>query len=354
MNPPGPPPRAGRTSAGGAGAGLALAAAGLVALLVVGGLAKVLRAPTATTPSAQATAAESADTAQRFLTSARESLAAKDYELAALQLQKAIEELRTAGASAAEIDAAKLMLARARFREGKLEQAHELCAELAAGAKKAEARALGGEIRKALRQQAEATLASGRSDLSAGRLSRALEKARKAEKVMTTYQGSPDQIARARALLTSARKAEGGLGLAPPRSAPRGMRRTVVTQSNGSGERVVRTRPRGGQSYPQYRPPEPTPFETEDMRGGGQMVLPANSPMAQAMRRARRPAPAAGQTAPSAEEAPAQEGAPEAAPPASSPGPAASSSSSSSYRRQRAGSADVLPSYNAQGGGSVY
>jgi hypothetical protein len=322
----------------------------------------------AASPKTPAAAAQSEETAQRFLASAQQSVTAQDYELAALQFHKAVEELQAANASANEIDQVKLKLAGARLREGKLELAYAVCGELLGGTQKAQARALGGEIRKAFRKEGEALLASGRQDLQAGRLTPALEKARQAEKIMISYNGSADQINRARALLASARKVEGGLGLSRTRSkAPQQVGNDVERRQPAGGRRAASS---GASAYPQYRAPQSESRGEGEVLAGSQsrsrqtsqasaQSMPTDSPMERAMRGGRRPASTSQQSQPQQAEG---EAAPESAPqeegqqqsggysaPVSFP-----TGSHGSSRRSRAGSTDVLPTYSSQGGGSAY
>ena len=330
----------------------------LLSLTAVGKMA--MDSSTSPTVSPTATTAESADTAQRFLVSAKASLQAKDYELAVSQLKKAVDELENSGAAESEVAAARMLLAQALYKQGKGQEAHDVLAKLAGGSLKADAERLCKEVDKSLRKRAETLLAQGAASLQAGSLNEALEAARQAEKMMSRYGGSPDQINRARALLARAEKADGARGLARtpsqavsyqpevqpahnvqvPQPYPRHRRPAPNRQPTGSLD--------SGQNFPQARP-RPQPQE----------VTPDSLPMANAMRGRRpggRPTP---QSAPSGqaprEMPPEAQGGPEAGPGQPQQPPSGYSSSSSSSRRSRRGSDGVLPGYDTQdSGGSAY
>jgi hypothetical protein len=331
---------------------MAVAAAGAVFVLGLLAVAPDLREILSAAPPAEARQPidESAESAERFLASAQQSLAAGDYELAALQLQKAVQELESAGASAARIDPVLLMLAEARVQDGELAAAQELCQRLAGGSLKAEASSLNLRIEKAQRQKAQDLLASGRQDLRAGRLTPAMQKAREVEKIFRSSGGSAEQISKARSLLADAQRIEAGKGLQRPRQPVPDGAVGLTPERRARQRRVRRHLDPGGYS-------EPAPPPPRDRSGDlpPRLIL-QDTPMADALRRGRRPqapAPVEGGGGEIPSEAPPQ-GLPSEA--SAAPGPALPPSAplNAESRRGRAGSQDVLPTYNSQGGGSVY
>ena len=336
---------------------VAVLSAGIV-LLSLTAVGKMARdSSTSPTVSPTATTAESADTAQRFLVSAKASLQAKDYELAVSQLKKAVDELENSGAAESEVAAARMLLAQALYKQGKGQDAHDVLAKLAGGSLKADAARLSKEVDKSLRIQAETLLAQGTASLQAGNLNEALETAREAEKMMSRYGGSPDQINRARALLARAEKADGARGLAATPSQDVTYQPEVYQPAHNvrqpqpyprhrrsASNRRATGRLDSGQDFPQARP-RPQPEE----------VTPESLPMANAMR-GRRHAKRRMPQEQAPQEMPYEtQGEPEAGPGQPQQPPSGNSSSSNSSRRSRRGSDGVLPGYDTQdNGGSAY
>lgn len=332
----------------------------LVCLLAFG---KVVKDSMDESPvSAVTPASQTGGDAERFLLGAKGSMEAKDYELAASQLKKAIQELETSGAAETEIAAANVLLAQALLQQGKAAEAKALLAE--AGGDSEQARKLSAQVEKTLRQQAESLMAQSETDLRAGNIVDALEGARAAEKLMRSSGGSPEQVQRAKSLLARAMKADAARGLPrtaqaapevevqnpPPLGAElRRPRRTVTVYPPRPRarveERVARVSPEPG--FPKAR-----------QRREQEQLDPNSLPMAAAMRGRRRgtsgpaqipqaPLPQEPQTYPQQQP---EAGQPQA--PAQGQGGYVPEQSS---RRSRRGSDDVLPGYNSgQGGGSVY
>jgi hypothetical protein len=303
---------------------------------------------------ALSTGSDSSETARLFLASAEASMDSHDYELAASQLKKAVQELDAAGAPEIEIHAAMLLLARATFAEGKLVRAEDLCAQLDEGGMKVEAAQLSAQIQKELRKEALSSLVSARDDLKAGRLTPALQKARNAQAMLAKYGGSPEQVRAAKALIARAERAAAGLGIDRPR------RRPPAAAAQTEVRRPL-ARPRLPNGYPRSRPAQPPAVPQASVsRPGSPDVSPASLPMATVMRGQRRQSTSqsGAQTNPGGQPPSNPEG---PTPPQEGPGqPSAGAArvpvrpAASDTRRSRAGSNDVLPTYNSQGGGSAY
>ena len=328
-----------------------------VLLLSVTAAGQVFRRPAATPTviSTPPSPAENASTAQLFLDSAKKSLAARDYELAASQIEKAVQELEASAASEIELGQARLALARALQGKGDIEEALEVCQDVVSGELKKEKTALVSELKKALRKGAQGLLASGRQDLAQGDTSLAGEKAREATRIFTRHGGSAEQVADAKSLAQAARRAEAKLGL---------QRRPVARREVPDEPRSRRPQPDTGvrRSYFPEQPAPRQPAASLPRPSSGYPTGPAGQSPSEEFKipviphiphqSRRQPGQAEGppaQAPPS--EAPAQQQMPSGV--RQVPPPAYQGESGSS-RRDRAGDTDVVPTYKNNGGGSVY
>lgn len=134
---------------------------------------------------------EASESAQVWLASAKESMAGKDYELAAAQLEKGVGYLKASGADPADIEAAQTSLAEALTLAGKLEEAHKTLSEL-----KSPPKAKLAELARQLRIKANGQVKKAESQLKANPGS-ALDLARNALKLYENYGGTRAQKANA-------------------------------------------------------------------------------------------------------------------------------------------------------------
>jgi hypothetical protein len=309
-----------------------------------------------TAPAGDPGAGEHLETARRFLVSSKSSFESRDYELAASQLEKAVGEMEAGGASRADIESAQLMLAQATVKTGDLDRAYELCQGLQHSSVSTRVQPLIARIGQEKCEHAMAILAEAGTDLENGRLTSAGEKAGEASEILGAFGGSQRQLQVAAAIAEAARAGR----VASERPAPSSRRQASELPSRprhrgprpgeagARSPRVPVHRPRlATQAYPTRLP---AAHEQEQSQ-----QPPANFPMVDAMRRRRGGSP---YQMPSGRPLPRQpQGAPEEAPasrPALPRSSAPSSQASSESHHTRAGSEDVLPTYNNQGGGSVY
>lgn len=141
---------------------------------------------------------EASESAKVWLASAKESMAGKDYELAAAQLEKAVGFLKASGADSADIEAAQSSMAEALTLGGQLEDAHKALKSLRSPPKKEIAK-----LERQLRIKANGLMKEAGSKLEADS-SLAQSIARQALKLYEDYGGTRAQKADALGLIGAA------------------------------------------------------------------------------------------------------------------------------------------------------
>ncbi|MCA9777670.1 MAG: tetratricopeptide repeat protein [Candidatus Eremiobacteraeota bacterium] len=132
--------------------------------------------------------------AETWLASADESLAKKEYQLAAAQLEKGIGFLVKGKAEQATVDEVRVKLASALEADGHLKSAHQQWSDLVGTSPEAPSRKAG--LEKQLRVQANGLLEQSQAARKAGDSKKAVTLAQQAFDLYQAYGGSPEQKAR--------------------------------------------------------------------------------------------------------------------------------------------------------------